>query len=133
MLRGATIINAQLSARTGFGAVHPHAINDELPDLWRAYPHDRWPSVDRTSETEAHLLFGGVPYRRIDHRCWSPEARIIDMDREGVGMQGLSPIPGRFCYSASGGRAAEPASAPKEFFSRLPHQPPTRFAGLGAA
>ena len=131
-LRGATTINAQLSARTGLVDVHTHAIDDDLPDLRRAYPHDRWPSVDRTSETEAHLMFGGQPYRPIDHRCWSPEARLIDMDREGVAMQVLSPIPVTFCYSASAAGAAELAAAQNEFFARITRAHPTRFAALGA-
>jgi aminocarboxymuconate-semialdehyde decarboxylase len=132
MLRGATTINAQLSAHTGFVDVHTHAIDDDLPDLRRAYPHDRWPSIDRTGDTEAHLMFGGQPYRRIDHRCWSPEARLIDMDRKGVGMQVLSPIPVTFCYRASAAGAAELASAQNEFFARITHEHPTRFAALGA-
>jgi aminocarboxymuconate-semialdehyde decarboxylase len=132
VLHGAPVIDAQLSARTGLVDVHTHAIDDDLPDLRRAYPHDSWPSVERTCETEAHLLFGGEPYRRIDHRCWSPKARLIDMDREGVGMQVLSPIPVTFCYQASATGAAELASAQNEFFARITHQHPTRFAALGA-
>jgi aminocarboxymuconate-semialdehyde decarboxylase len=125
-------IDTQLSPRTGLVDVHTHAIDDDLPDLRRAYPHDSWPSVDRIGETEAHLLFGGQPYRRIDHRCWSPEARLTDMDREDVGMQVLSPIPVTFCYRASAAGAAELASAQNEFFTRITHQHPTRFAALGA-
>jgi aminocarboxymuconate-semialdehyde decarboxylase len=132
VLHGDTTIDAQLSARTGIVDVHTHAIDDDLPDLRRAYPHDRWPSVERTAETEAHLLFGGQPYRRIDHRCWSPEARLIDMDREGVAVQVLSPIPVTFCQRASAAGAAELASAQNEFFARIVHQHPTRFAALGA-
>jgi aminocarboxymuconate-semialdehyde decarboxylase len=125
-------INAQLTVPTGLVDVHTHAIDADLPDLGRAYPHDRWPNVERSGETEAQLKFGGVPYRRIDHRCWSPEARITDMDCEGVGMQVLSPIPVTFCYSASVAGAAELASAQNEFFARITHEHPTRFAALGA-
>jgi aminocarboxymuconate-semialdehyde decarboxylase len=125
-------INAQLTVPIGLVDVHTHAIDADLPDLRRVYPHDRWPSVERTSETEAQLLFGGVPYRPIDHRCWSPEARIIDMDREGVGMQVLSPIPVTFCYSASPAGTAELAAAQNEFFARITHEHPSRFAALGA-
>ena len=131
MLRGATIINAQLSARTGLVDVHTHAIDDELPDLRHAFPQDRWPSIDRTSDTEAQLMFGGQQYRRIDHRCWSARARLIDMDSKGVGMQVLSPIPVTFCYRASAAGAAELASAQNEFFARITHEHPTRFAALG--
>jgi aminocarboxymuconate-semialdehyde decarboxylase len=132
MLRGATIINAQLSARTGFVDVHTHAIDEDLPDLRRAYPHDRWPSIDRTSDTEAHLMFGGQHYRGIDHRCWAPRARLIDMDSKGIAMQVLSPIPVTFCYRESAAGAAELASAQNEFFARITHEHPTRFAALGA-
>jgi aminocarboxymuconate-semialdehyde decarboxylase len=132
MLRGATTINAQLSACTGLVDVHTHAIDDDLPDLRRSYPHDRWPSIERTGDTEAHLMFGGQHYRRIDHRCWSPPARLVDMDRKGVGMQVLSPIPVTFCYRASAAGAAELASAQNEFFVRITHEHPTRFAALGA-
>jgi aminocarboxymuconate-semialdehyde decarboxylase len=132
VLHGAPAIDAQLSARTGLVDVHTHAIDDDLPDLRRAYPHDSWPSVERTGETEAHLLFGGQPYRRIDHRCWSPEARLTDMDREDVAVQVLSPIPVTFCYHASATGAAELASAQNEFFARIVQQHPTRFAALGA-
>ena len=132
VLHGAPVIDAQLSARTGLVDVHTHAIDDDLPELRRAYPHDSWPSVERTGETEAHLLFGGQPYRRIDHRCWSPEARLTDMDREDVAVQVLSPIPVTFCYQASATGAAELASVQNEFFARIVQQHPTRFAALGA-
>jgi aminocarboxymuconate-semialdehyde decarboxylase len=126
------IINAQLTNPAGLVDVHTHAIDVDLPDLRRTYPHDRWPGVERTGETEAQLRFGGVPYRPIDHRCWSPEARILDMDREGVAMQVLSPIPVTFCYAASSAGAAELAAAQNEFFARITLEYPTRFAALGA-
>jgi aminocarboxymuconate-semialdehyde decarboxylase len=54
------------------------------------------------------------------------------MDREGVGMQVLSPIPVTFCYRASAAGAAELASAQNEFFARITRLHPIRFAALGA-
>jgi aminocarboxymuconate-semialdehyde decarboxylase len=129
---GDTTIDAHSSARTGLVDVHTHAIDHDLPDLRRAYPHDHWPTVERTNETDGLLVFGGRPYRRIDHRCWSADARLADMDHEGVGIQVLSPIPVTFCYQASVAGAAELASAQNEFFARIVHQHPTRFAALGA-
>jgi aminocarboxymuconate-semialdehyde decarboxylase len=132
LLRGATTINAQLPAHTGLIDVHTHAIDADLPDLRRAYPKDTWPSIARTTDTEAYLMFGEQQYRRIDHRCWSPQARLADMDRKGVGVQVLSPIPVTFCYRASTAGAVELASAQNEFFARVTHEHPTRFAALGA-
>ena len=125
-------IDTQPSARTGLVDVHTHAIDDELPDLQQTHPLDRWPTVAHTSETDALLMFGGVRYRGIDHRCWSAEARLADMDREGVAVQVLSPIPVTFCYQAAAAGAAELASSQNEFFARIVRQHPTRFAALCA-
>jgi aminocarboxymuconate-semialdehyde decarboxylase len=126
------IINAELRVPTGIVDVHTHAIDVELFDLARRYPRDDWPSIERSSETEARLMFGGVPYRRIDHRCWSPRARLADMDREGVAIQVLSPIPVTFCYAASADGAADLAAAQNDFFASMIGEHPDRFLALGA-
>jgi aminocarboxymuconate-semialdehyde decarboxylase len=129
---GVTAIDAQPSTPTGLIDVHTHAVDVGLPDLARAFPHDRWPAVERTSETEAVLTFAGQPYRKIDHRCWSPEVRLADMDRDSVAVQVLSPIPVTFCYEATAAGAADLASAQNESFAQITRQYPTRFAALGA-
>jgi aminocarboxymuconate-semialdehyde decarboxylase len=129
---GGTVIDPHQPAGAGLVDVHTHAIGDDLPDLRRAYPDDRWPAVEHTDGADARLMFGEDFYRRIDHRCWSPRARLADMDRDGVGMQVLSPIPVTFCYRASPGGTAELASAQNEFFARIVAQYPTHFAALGA-
>jgi aminocarboxymuconate-semialdehyde decarboxylase len=131
-LHGVTAIDAHRSPHTGLIDVHTHAVDADLPDLSQAYPHDRWPSIERTSETDARLMFGGQVYRHIDHRCWSPQARIADMDRAGVAVQLLSPIPVTFCYQAQSAGAAELAAAQNEFFADVVHRHPSRFAALGA-
>ncbi|MDT5412262.1 MAG: aminocarboxymuconate-semialdehyde decarboxylase [Mycobacterium sp.] len=129
---GVTTIDAHRYAGTALVDVHTHAIDPDLPDLRPVYPDDGWPTVERTSEMEARLMLGGVPYRRIDHRCWSADARLSDMDREGVAVQVLSPIPVTFCYQASAAGAAELASAQNEFFAGIVRAHPTRFAALAA-
>ena len=126
------IIDAHPSALSGLVDVHTHAIDVDLPDLRRTFPDDHWPTIERTSETDASLMFGRDTYRRIDHRCWSPDARLADMDREDVAVQVLSPIPVTFCYRASAAGAAELASAQNEFFARIVRRHPSRFAALGA-
>jgi len=125
-------IDADPSALSGLVDVHTHAIDVDLPDLQRTFPDDHWPTIERTSETDASLMFGRDTYRRIDHRCWSPDARLADLDREDVAVQVLSPIPVTFCYRASAAGAAELASAQNEFFARIVRRHPSRFAALGA-
>src|ERR1700754_2222698 len=125
-------IDAHPSTLSGLVDVHTHAIDVDLPDLQRAFPDDHWPTIERTSETDASLMFGRDTYRRIDHRCWSPDARLADMDREDVAVQVLSPIPVTFCYRASAAGAAELAAAQNEVFARIVRRPPSRFAARGA-
>jgi aminocarboxymuconate-semialdehyde decarboxylase len=132
VMHGVTTIDAHRSAGTGLVDVHTHAIDPDLPDLMQVYPDDRWPSVERISETDASLTFGGAPYRRIDHRCWSPVARLADMDRDGVAVQVLSPIPVTFCYHTLAAGAAELAAAQNDFFAAIVRQHPNRFAALAA-
>lgn len=119
-------------SRPGLIDVHTHAIDPELPELVRRYHTDRWPSVDRTDDATAWLNYGDRRYRRIDHRCWSADARLADMDRDGVALQVLSPIPVTFCYEADPAGAAELAAAQNDFFARIITEHPTRFAALGA-
>lgn len=112
--------------------VHTHAVDPDLPDLSRRYDSDRWPSVERTGDIDAWLNYGGSRYRRIDHRCWSPEARLADMDRDGVALQVISPIPVTFCYEADPAGTAELTAAQNDFFARIVTDYPNRFAALGA-
>jgi aminocarboxymuconate-semialdehyde decarboxylase len=125
-------IDTHPGVQPGLIDFHTHAIDPHLPDLQQRYPDDHWPGIEHTNETDALLTFGGSPYRRIDHRCWSADARLADMDRDSVAMQVLSPIPVTFCYQASAVGATELASAQNEFFAGIVRQHPTRFAALGA-
>lgn len=112
--------------------MHTHAVDPDLPDLSRRHNSDRWPSVERTDETNAWLHYGAQRYRQIDHRCWSPSARLADMDRDGVALQVISPIPVTFCYDADPCGTAELAAAQNDFFARIVTAHPDRFAALGA-
>ncbi|UXA13967.1 amidohydrolase [Mycobacterium sp. SMC-8] len=112
--------------------MHTHAVDPDLPDLSRRHCRDRWPSVERTDENAAWLNYGAQRYRRIDHRCWAPAARLADMDRDGVALQVISPIPVTFCYDADPTGGAELAAAQNDFFARIVSGHPDRFAALGA-
>lgn len=130
--RTAPEVSISSLSRSGLIDVHTHAVDPELPDLVGRYPADRWPSVERTGEATAWLNCGERRYRGIDHRCWSTEARLTDMDRDSVALQVISPIPVTFCYDADPTGAAELAAAQNDYFDRMVSRHPTRFAALGA-
>ena len=111
--------------------MHTHAIDPDLPDFGVVHPDDRWPAVERLSDTEAWLRYGGDPYRRIDDRSWSPATRLADMNRDGIALQVISPIPVTFCYDSDAAAAAELAAAQNDFFARIVTEHPNRFAALG--
>ncbi|WP_083743395.1 MULTISPECIES: amidohydrolase family protein [Mycobacterium] len=112
--------------------MHTHAIDAGLPDLARRFPGDPLPSVELLDDTDAWLHFDGKRYRRIDHRCWSAAPRLADMDRDGIAVQVVSPIPVTFCYRGDAAAAAELAALQNDFFARMVSNHPTRFAALGA-
>ncbi|ORW28667.1 amidohydrolase family protein [Mycobacterium palustre] len=112
--------------------MHTHAIDGSLPDLAQRFPGDRWPTVQRLDDTHGWLNFDGERYRRIDHRCWSPTPRLADMDRDGVALQVVSPIPVTFCYEGDAAGTAELAALQNDFFARMVSTHPARFAALGS-
>jgi aminocarboxymuconate-semialdehyde decarboxylase len=112
--------------------VHSHAIACRLPALDEAHPYDRWPSVTRTGERTAEIRVGRRHFRDIDDRCWSPSRRIEDMDREGVAVQVLSPVPITLCHHAPAAGASELAQAQNDFLAGMVDAAPGRFKALGA-
>jgi aminocarboxymuconate-semialdehyde decarboxylase len=121
-----------VTAPEGLIDLHTHAIAPSWPDLTAVAPWASWPTVQRTSETEGHILVGGRPYRDIDSRCWSAERRLADMDAEGVALQVVSPTPVTFCHDAPPDGAAVLARAQNDFLAGLVAQCPERFRALGA-
>lgn len=112
--------------------VHTHAISPDLPDLASQSAYGHWPSVVRTGETTGDIYVGDRHFRAIDDRCWSVPRRLTDMDKAGVDLQVISPIPITFRYGAPAAEAAVLARAQNDFFARLVAEEPERFRALGA-
>ncbi|GAA2223484.1 amidohydrolase family protein [Micromonospora olivasterospora] len=116
----------------GLVDVHTHVVPLELPDLEERVPWGRWPSVRMVDDVTAELRLGSATYRTVDDRSWSIEARLRDMEAEGVAVQWLSPIPAILCHEAPAYGARELARAVNDAIGEMVSCAPNRFVGLGS-
>lgn len=110
---------------------HTHIIPQNLPNFTKKYGGDRWPVLEQTCSCGANIMVGGKNFREVTDQVWDPEKRIKDMNREGVDMQVLSPIPVTFSYWAPSTEALEMAQVQNDFISEQVQGNPSKFLGLG--
>ena len=109
--------------------LHTHGLPRDLPALGRRYA-GAWPELVATQACQADLMIGERHFRSIDDRCWDPGRRLADMDRDGVALQVVSPIPVTFSYWLPADGVAELARAQNEWLAGLVRDDPGHFAGL---
>jgi aminocarboxymuconate-semialdehyde decarboxylase len=110
--------------------LHTHAIDPDLPDVGRAH-EGTFPVVRRTAADRARIFLDGQVYRDVDSRCWSAEARIRDMDADGVAAQVVSATPVTLCHGEPAEGATVLARAQNEFLAALAGAAPGRLIALG--
>ncbi len=47
---------------------------------------------------ESTIMVGSREFRQVGRQCWDADARLADMDADGVDVQVVSPTPVFFCY-----------------------------------
>ncbi|MCQ8187881.1 amidohydrolase family protein [Streptomyces rugosispiralis] len=94
--------------------VHSHYVPRGWADL-SADGGAEAPWLKVESEQDAVIMMGTREFRRIQANCWDPEARLADMDADGVRIQVVSPTPAFFNY----GRTAEQAWRISRVFNDL--------------
>ncbi|GIN19522.1 hypothetical protein J1TS3_06560 [Siminovitchia fordii] len=109
---------------------HTHIIPEDIPNFAKKYG-GRWPVLEKTCSCGANIMVSGKNFREVTEQVWSPEKRIEDMDKEGVDIQVLSPIPVTFSYWADTAQAEEFAKLQNDFIAETVKENPDRFIGLG--
>ena len=113
--------------------VHSHVTPIDFPAAPAAAVAGRWPCMKCQSARKATLLVGEKPFRELDDRSWDPARRIEDMDRDGVAVQVLSPMPELLSYWLDASPAALICDHANAQIAEMVAAHPTRFRGLGAA
>jgi aminocarboxymuconate-semialdehyde decarboxylase len=122
-----------VTANPNFGKlidVHCHVIPDSFPDNPSPERNTRWPCLKITPQS-ASLIIDGKPFRDVDARSWNVARRIDDMDRDGVAVQVLSPLPELLSYWFEDADALSMCDHVNAVIARMVAQHPDRFRGLG--
>ena len=112
--------------------VHSHVAPLTFPGCPSAEEAARWPCMQCQSTTQATIFMGNRPFRELDDRSWSASRRIADMDREGVDVQVLSPMPELLSYWMGADAGTLLCDHVNASIAELIGKAPRRFRGLGA-
>ena len=111
--------------------VHNHVTPLDLPQPPSGYEGADWPCMACHTPTAATLMIGRDAFRKLDDRSWSAARRIEDMDREGVTLQALSPMPQLLSYWLAPDEAVRIGDRVHHLIATMAAEAPGRFAGLG--
>ncbi|MEK4384595.1 amidohydrolase family protein [Solibacillus sp. FSL W7-1464] len=110
---------------------HTHIYPLNLPNFAKKYDNDKWPVMEQKCSCGADIMVSGNVFREVTDQVWDPKKRIEDMEKEGVDMQVISPVPVTFSYWAPVKQALEMAQFQNDFIANIVKEYPAHFAGLG--
>ncbi|WP_330902075.1 amidohydrolase family protein [Dyella sp.] len=114
---------------------HTHVIPapDRLPDWAAQFGPNRWPKLVPVDAHSATLMMGENTVMKLDDRFWSPQRRLQDMQRQGIAMQVISPIPMLTCYWAPPAQGQAVARFLNDDIAEIVARHATHFIGMGIA
>ncbi|MCO6179595.1 amidohydrolase family protein [Ciceribacter sp. RN22] len=78
--------------------LHCHVVPSRFPTSPGGRDVPGWPSMTAAHECHATVVIDSKPYRTVSNACWAVERRLEAMDRSGIQIQALSPMPELFSY-----------------------------------
>ncbi|WP_377299436.1 amidohydrolase family protein [Rhizobium sp. SGZ-381] len=128
-------LNSSGRFRSGCGCVgidvHCHVVPSSFPPVPGATPLSGWPSMTAVQDCHATVVIDDRPYRTVSDACWVAERRIAEMDRAGIAVQALSPMPELFGYWIEAEAALHLVRHVNDVIAALVQEGQGRFVGLG--
>lgn len=111
---------------------HCHVVPFDFPAYAGATAPKSWPSMAPVDGCHRTVVIDGKNYRTVNDGCWSVERRLEDMDRMGIAVQALSPMPELFSYWMDAEPANDLLRHINDTIADMVEKGNGRFVGLGA-
>jgi aminocarboxymuconate-semialdehyde decarboxylase len=111
--------------------IHTHILPESWPDLRARYGYGGFVRLEHARPGCARMMIDDTLFREIPESCWSPARRMQDGDRDAIGVQVLSTVPGMFSYWAKPADAHDLARLLNDHIAAVVAAHPRRFVGLG--
>lgn len=111
--------------------IHCHVVPSRFPSTPGGRVIKGWPSMTPVVDCHATVVIDDKPYRTIGDACWVAERRIEEMDKAGIQIQALSPMPELFGYWIEAEAADGLNRHVNDVIATMVEQGRGRFVGLG--
>lgn len=110
---------------------HTHFLPRAFPPQPAGINEPAWPRMEATSATTATMYVGSREFRSFDDQYWDTERRIAALDRTGVDVQVMSPLPEVLSYWLDAKAAEVITDGINQYATKMVAEAPSRLRALG--